>query len=76
MSDPIINQWTRLAREQHDLPDNWYGWIFEAVPGTLLVTGAECPLKTRGPDKGGPNYHKADQSTKLTVAIDVPAGED
>lgn len=62
MEDPTICKFTVAARKIGNLPENWHGWIFGAVTGALLVTGAVCPPVTRGP-------RKADPDTKRTVAI-------
>jgi len=58
-----------LAAKQKVKNPEWYPWIFEAVEGGVLCTGAVCPLKIRGPDKGAPNYRKADRSTMSRVFV-------
>lgn len=71
MSEDISLFWSKAAALKAGLePDEWYGWIFKAVPGKgLFVTGAECPLITRGPRKGQPNLRMADQSTRRRVFL-------
>jgi hypothetical protein len=49
--------------------DGWYPWEFERINNGVLCTGAVCPLITRGPNKGQPNYRKADKSTKQSVVV-------
>ena len=49
--------------------DNWYPWIFRAAKGGVICTGAVCPLRTKGPRKGDPNYRKHDPSTKFDVIV-------
>lgn len=51
--------------------ENWHPWLFECIKGGVLVTGAVCPLVTRGPRKGEPNYRKYDRTTKMTVFVPV-----
>ena len=61
------------AREKEQLPENWYAWLFEVKECPLgryfEVTGAVCPLKTRGENKGQPNWSKKDKSTIKLVQI-------
>lgn len=47
----------------------WAAYDFEAIHGGVLCTGAVCPLVTRGPNKGRPNYRKADPRTIERVFI-------
>lgn len=48
----------------------WCAWDFEkADQGGLFLTGAICPLKTRGKNKGKPNYRSHDPKTKRTVYL-------
>ncbi len=49
--------------------DNWYPWIFRSFVGGVMCTGAICPLKTKGPNKGQPNFRKADKLTKTNVFV-------
>ena len=53
--------------------EGWVPWIFEAMKGGIVCSGAVCPLITRGPNKGTPNYRKADMKTFMKVI--VPAGK-
>lgn len=45
------------------------GGEFERVANGVLCTGAVCPLITRGPNKGEPNFRKYDKSTKAKVLV-------
>lgn len=48
----------------------WVGWKWECAPqGGLFVTGAVCPLVTRGPRKGKPVYRLADRATQATIYL-------
>lgn len=60
-----------LSQAAMDIADtkNWHPWIFEAIKGGVLCTGAVCPMKTRGPNKGCPNFRKHDPSTKTQVFV-------
>lgn len=68
--DPI-EIWTaygqKFLKNKH-----WYPWHFEAIAGGILMTGAECPLITRGPRKGQPNFSKKDKSTIEKVLYKQP----
>lgn len=49
---------------------DWHGWIFTtAEQGGLFITGAPCPLITRGENKGRPNYKKALHHEKCMVYL-------
>lgn len=65
------------AREKEQLPENWYAWLFEVKECPLgryfEVTGAVCPLKTRGKNKGEPNWSKKDKTTIKLVQIGADA---
>ena len=60
-----------LSRAAIDIAktENWFPWIFEAAKGGVVCTGAVCPMKTRGPNKGHPNFRKHDPSTKTIVFV-------
>ena len=62
MNDPV-EKWTKYAQEKTGLKD-WHPWRFERIRGAILLTGAVCPLKK----DGTPNFRKADNSTKETIA--------
>lgn len=49
--------------------EGWYPWQFTSIHNGVLCTGAICPMRTRGPYKGRPNYRKADKATMLTVLV-------
>lgn len=50
--------------------EGWHAWLFtHAEQGGLFVTGAVCPLITRGERKGKPNYRKKDTTTKQMVYL-------
>ncbi len=49
--------------------EGWVPFIFERLENGVLVTGAVCPLVTRGPRKGQPNYRKRDPKTLKKVAV-------
>ena len=51
-------------------PATWRGWIYEAADqGGMYVTGAVCPPKLSGPEKGHPNFRKHDPDTKRVVYL-------
>lgn len=43
--------------------EDFYPWNFRAIAGGIIMKGAVCPLYTRGPKKGRPNYRKHDRAT-------------
>jgi len=47
----------------------WYPWLFESAVGGIVCTGAVCPLITRGPNKGQPNFKKKDPATQSIVIV-------
>lgn len=47
----------------------WFPWMFEAAIGGVICRGAVCPLKTRGRDKGLPNYRRAIKDTAVVVIV-------
>ena len=50
----------------------WRCWIYEkADQNGLFVTGAVCPPKLSGPEKGHPNFRKCVSNTKRKVFISV-----
>lgn len=49
--------------------DNWYAWDFQAIDGGVICKGGVCPMITKGPNKGTPNYRKAEPSTIKTVFV-------
>jgi len=49
--------------------ENWHPWLFESTVNGVICTGAVCPLITRGPRKGEPNFRKADKSTQSMVHV-------
>jgi len=55
--------------------EGWTPWIFEAVVGGIICTGAVCPLITRGKRKGEPNYRKADMTTYRKVIVPARAAK-
>jgi hypothetical protein len=69
------------ARSVYGFPPDWSAWLYQSIRpdddwsrnGNLddlfQVTGAVCPLYTRGPKKGKPNYKKLDPATKKTVTF-------
>lgn len=71
--------WTNEARRVANLPADWHAWKFAAVGrgvstgkggnGKLRVTGAVCPLITRGPRKGQPNVRKAGRRTSVIIDL-------
>lgn len=65
--------WTPSDLEQQAMSlvdiEGWYPWKFEAIHNGVLCTGAVCPIRTRGPYKGRPNYRKADKTTMWTVLV-------
>lgn len=77
---------SKQAREVLGMPDHWHAYRFEAVRQGGLnagcnapvlhtsVTGICCPLKTRGKNKGHPNYKRGDITTRRTCYI-TPAME-
>lgn len=63
-----IDKWTEFGQKLHG--PNWYPWYFEAIRGQgVMMTGAECPLITRGKNKGQPNFKKRDKSTERKVFV-------
>jgi hypothetical protein len=62
------------ARQKLQQPDTWLAYRYEVknhgTPGAYYeVKGAITPLKTRGKNKGQPNWGKLDKSTDFTAAI-------
>lgn len=69
--DGWLDEWTVAARKQESLPDNWVGYLFEAVRGQgMLVTG-KCVTRliSRGFRKGDPCFRTADPASKRTVFV-------
>lgn len=61
---------TKAARKLKQSPGEWHAWLFtKAEQGGFFVRGAKCPLITRGPNKGKPNYRKKDPLTIVTVHL-------
>jgi hypothetical protein len=70
--------YTHCAREAVGLPKGWVGVVFSTVghPANsqgVMVRGAVCPPKTRGPDKGEPCWAKRDRSTEREVFVSKEA---
>lgn len=71
----LVNMLEVCAREREQLPDNWIAYRFECCPSGgprvlyYQITGAVCPLVTRGKRKGKPNYDEMDRATRRTLAI-------
>ena len=57
----------RIARRA-GLKD-WHPWLYEAAVGGVVVTGAPCPLITRGRNRGRPNYRKRDMNRVAKVIV-------
>ena len=68
-----LDAYTLAAQRTAGLPGNWIGFLFEAVRGQgVMVTGlVVTSAKTRGPNKGEPNFRKGDQSTKRRVFVSI-----
>ena len=49
----------------------WFPWQFEAIANGVLCKGAVCPLITRGPRIGEPNYRRHDPATRSSVVVPV-----
>lgn len=69
-----LDLYTQCARGIADLPEGWVGMVFKCVghPANcqgVMVRGAVCPPKTRGPDKGEPNWAKRDRKTECEVFV-------
>jgi len=69
-----LDLFTCCAREAGCLPENWVGVIFTQVghPANsqgVMVRGAVCPPKTRGPDKGEPCWARRDRATECEVFV-------
>ncbi|MGE8129034.1 hypothetical protein ACQKQD_18835 [Methylobacterium sp. NPDC080182] len=69
-----LDLYTHCAREAVGLPEGWTGVIFTTVghPSNsqgVMVRGAVCPPKTRGPDKGGPAWARRDRATECEVFV-------
>lgn len=68
-----MNLLTEHARELLGMPPEWDSYELEAIgtsgqPAKMIrVAGAVAPLKTRGQDKGAPNWRKADPATDKTA---------
>lgn len=60
----------KAAKKLGYSPVEWYGWLFtKADQGGLFVRGAPCPMKTRGPRKGEPNFRHRDKTRESTVYL-------
>lgn len=62
---------TSLEREAIKLagkPD-WHPYNFVKIHGGVNVTGVQCPLITRGRNKGQPNFRKPVPGSRLTVFV-------
>lgn len=47
----------------------WVAWDFRAIENGVLCKGAVCPLITKGPNQGKPNYRKYDKKTLKQVIV-------
>jgi hypothetical protein len=65
-----------LAREKAGMPETWRVFRWECFPkqeATIYyeLTGAVVPMKTRGPEKGEPNWRKLDKATRRVIVLTV-----
>jgi hypothetical protein len=63
----FIDKTSAKARELGGFGPDWHAWYFESVANGLLVKGAVCPLKTRGRNKGEPNYRKHGEVSTVII---------
>lgn len=68
----------RRLKHDHKLPDDFHFCRWECFPksqATIYVelSGGQCPLKTRGPRKGKPNYSKATNRRTFVVTVEQAA---
>lgn len=72
MNFNLLNEY---AQELSGFGQKWSGWQFSVFPEFpqemkgVKVTGACCPLRTRGPKKGLANLRRADKSTRREFYI-------
>lgn len=70
---PIVRSYLKRMSDKAALaigrdPDKWHAWLFtKADQCGLFVRGALCPLKTKGPWKGEPNFRQKNLDTVATV---------
>lgn len=73
MTKPYKEIATKLelkAQRAAKMGPHWWPWLFEATDnGKVICTGAQCPYKTRGPQKGQPAYRRHDPASKKTVVV-------
>lgn len=69
------------AIEKYALPENWSSYRYECFPKTCgetlyyQLTGMVAPPKTKGPNKGRPNWKNGDRNTKFVCIIPVSEHE-
>lgn len=69
------------AREKAAMPDTWAIHTWECFPKSTdktlyyQVTGIIAPLKTKGKNKGAPNWRAGDKTTERTVILTVAEHE-
>lgn len=65
--DLYWDKMNEVARKNGGLDDGWHiGELLGSRNGTIIVM-YQCPLKTRGPNKGMPNYRKATEKAKVLL---------
>jgi hypothetical protein len=61
--------WFTVIAVERGLSVAWLWVRSEVVDGHFLVTGAVCPMFTRGPRKGLRNWAQRDKATERTLVI-------